>query len=233
MIELGRQLRVEGIEINSGNDIPIAIATILRAVLKANIDNEDLLASPPASGQKTFPGVKYFHASTVRMVEGRLELGTSSIPIPPAVKIPDLPLEEEKYIERAMEAYAEYTGSDVLSYERRNELPPLLRQHLIRQRANYWSAVGRERVLREIVADGGDEHFESLKDDLDDAVYNVWMNPDHQDGYRRMLSTLQQAAEHELNGSALARIEGLFSAKEKQGIAQILVNEERIMWILE
>lgn len=229
---LAKQLHKEGVAIKKPIDVPKAVFSLLYAVVEANAAGSDLLKDAASQKKVQIPGVKSYDLRTGRIVGNKIMIDSSQVEISPAPPVPEVPEPDEKYLDRALEAIADNLHCQVVPFERLEELPFPFPDFMVRQRTNYWSAVGRRRNLQEIRPDDGDQHFEQIKDDLNTQLMTTWMSRSFPDGYERMVNTLKQAGSYVVAGSVLTNIEGLFGSQEKQGLTHMLVNDNKVRWLL-
>lgn len=87
------------------------------------------------------------------------------------------------------------------------------------------------RSVRDLFADG-EKHFDILKDEIFDSIYETYVDLTLDDGYQRLKNILEIVTKANLNSTILLNIKGLVTIKEKKGICHILVNEGRIKsWV--
>jgi hypothetical protein len=136
---------------------------------------------------------------------------------PPAIVAPA----ESKYVTELLGAYAEYTGAQVpdpsaLSSQK-------LKDHFHRQREAFYQAESLRVFARDTVPVGT---FESLQQDIFDGVIDIH-DAAHPHGFARVCAVTKAARDVQITANALITCT---KPKDRDGICQQLVNEERLRW---
>ena len=136
---------------------------------------------------------------------------------PPAAVTPH----ESRYVTQLLGVYAEHTGVPVpdpsgISVQK-------LKDHFQRQREAFYEAESLRLFARDSVPPGT---FESLQDDIFDGVIDMH-DANHSDGYAKVCAVTKAAREVQITANALITCT---NPKDRDGICQQLVNEERLWW---
>jgi len=97
---------------------------------------------------------------------------------------------------------------------------------LERHRNEFYSAEYVRRQSREIF-DENEDPFDELQDELMDGIYYT-VNKDYNDGYERLTSSLEQAAQVSIESNPLIKETDVVSMKAKQGLCHTLVNDKKL-----
>lgn len=97
---------------------------------------------------------------------------------------------------------------------------------LERHRNEFYSAESVRRVARDIF-DENEDPFDELQDELMDGIYYT-VNKDYNNGYERLTSSLEQAAQVSIESNPLIKETDVVSMKAKQGLCHTLVNDKKL-----
>ena len=97
---------------------------------------------------------------------------------------------------------------------------------LERHRNEFYSAEYVRRQSREIF-DENEDPFDELQDELMDGIYYT-VNKEYNDGYERLTSSLEQAAQVSIESNPLIKETNTVSMKAKQGLCHTLVNDKKL-----
>ncbi|MCI5830958.1 MAG: hypothetical protein PUJ82_13045 [Spirochaetales bacterium] len=97
---------------------------------------------------------------------------------------------------------------------------------LERHRNEFYSAESVRRVARDIF-DENEDPFDELQDELMDGIYYT-VNKDYNNGYERLTSSLEQAAQVAIESNPLIKETDVVSMKAKQGLCHTLVNDKKL-----
>ncbi len=167
----------------------------------------------------------------IKIENGNLCIGNSKISIPKSDTPTDEINEEELkllYLPELINAYSDaenvtYNISDI------SKLKKKYKGHLLEQRINFYEADCLKRFSRDTLKSSNDE-FQKLLDETYDGVIST-CRKNHNNGYERALSVLEQSTKIELSGSQLYHIPEMINNKRRQGFCHMLVNEEKIKWV--
>ena len=138
---------------------------------------------------------------------------------PPQVPQPH----EMRYVRQLLDAYQQYAGTafrDPTALESNNSLS----EHFHGCRTDFFMADSLNRFYRDARFQGA---FDHIKNQIHQGIRNIVLAP-HQDGYRRVCATLNQAATLPL---AKSDYEYCVEAGDKQGICHHLANDDKLAWI--
>lgn len=134
------------------------------------------------------------------------------------------------YIVELLKIYSKLSGATINTIEELKVYPEY-KKHISEQSRCYYSAEAMSRSVRDLFTDGED-HFNLLKDEIFDSIYETYVDLSLDDGYQRLKNVLEVITKATLNSTILLNIKGLITVKEKKGICHILVNEGRIKsWV--
>lgn len=226
--DLQRQLISAGIRADDISSIPTVLGNWLLQILKANANDRDIKVDGPIT-QPELDLEMNLPLSEGRIAGGKLLLGRSSVawpkyPSPPVIPLASL---EQKYLEQILAAFAEHYNKPIHD---RIDLTTRDQQEYEEQRGFFYDAEGFRRNMRDVV-DGGEQEFNAMKDDLYNGVCDTCRS-NHDDGLMRMRDTLRCAAVFPLSASVLTRFPALIKAAEKKGICHMLVNDQKLEWVI-
>lgn len=211
-------------------DIPSTLCDLLAKIF------EDI-----SKGQyETFPPLRKidFHSldkdafKNTYIKDNCLHINGQVIQLPNNLKKTDIKINSNlPYVFELLKIYSEHSNTTINSINDLNAFP-LYQNHLNEQTKYYFSALSMKRSVRDLFTDGV-EHFNILKDEIYDCVYDSYFDLSVQSGFDRLKNVLDAAIKANLNSSILLNIKGLVTVKEKKGICHLLVNEGRIKSWLE
>ena len=210
-------------------DVPAALADLLEKIIE-DISKGILETNPPIK-KITIHNLDKDAFKNAYIKDGLLHINNKTIELPeyfsyeaPYLKC-DLP-----YIIELLKVYSSLEGKDIKSIDELQAYPKY-KNHLIEQNKCYYSAEAIKRTLRDLFADG-EEHFNLLKDEIYDSIYEAYVDLSLDDGYQRLKNVLEMVSKANLNSTILLNIKGLITIKERKGICHILVNDGRIKsWV--
>lgn len=152
------------------------------------------------------------------------------IPKPKDVPAPAEPtVEEMEYISQLLAAYAEAEGVNELSSSALGGYPAY-KNDLRQRRKEYYAAETIRRGTREVFGDKDPDHFELLKEETYDGIFDIH-SQNYQHGYERLIKVMTQVAAIQINKSPLSKLQWT-GPKEKKGVCHILVNDGTIKWVV-
>lgn len=145
--------------------------------------------------------------------------------IPQKIRAPsDIQEKENPYLSAIVAAISEkdnysYSLSELKGNKKYNE-------KIERHRSEFFSAEYVRRQSREIY-DENENPFDDLQDELKDGIiYTV--EKTYNNGYERLTSVLEQAAQVSLESNPLIKETNIVSMKAKQGLCHTLVNDNKL-----
>lgn len=158
----------------------------------------------------------------------KIFLNGVEVPLPDKLTPPtEIEQAEYVYIQELLKALA---NKDKVKQYTLDTLPPRYKQELARHRQYYFDAEAISRKMREIY-DNSDE-FEILKNDTFEGVIDV-ASMNYEDGYQKLLTVLSKAVSLTDGKSTMWKLPRWLGSSEKKGICHILVNENRLVWVVE
>jgi hypothetical protein len=153
------------------------------------------------------------------------------MPKPKNIPMPaDPTYEEMEYIAQLLAAYAEAEGVSELSSNTLGEYPSY-KNDLRQRRKEYYAAETIRRGTREVFGANDPDHFELLKDETYDGIFDVYSMDDYKHGYDKLLKVLAQVSAFQINKSPLSQLQWT-GPKEMKGVCHILVNDGTIKWVV-
>jgi len=133
--------------------------------------------------------------------------------------------DEETYVNQLLNVYSqkelkEINASNISDFE-------LYSDDLYHQRVYYYSADSVREQIQNIFTDSNE--FDILKEEVYEGVRETLLM-DHENNWKRLLSTLSQASQISVQRSKLSSMYNLIGNQDKKGICHMLVNEGRIKW---
>ncbi len=153
-----------------------------------------------------------------------------SVPKPEQVLVPDDPvLDEMNYVNALLEAYGDaekicFTKGMLSGYLKYDN-------HFKRSRKEYYSAESVRRGVRDIFEESNEETFESLKEETYNSIIDVQCK-DYSNGYVRLLEVMSHVTTVSLDNCFLSELKGWIGSNEKKGVCHVLVNDNRIKWVI-
>lgn len=145
----------------------------------------------------------------------------------PRVPAPENIVEtERRYVNALLDVYREKTGEPDLSLD---SLPshPNLKDHLKRQRDDYYDAEMLRRGTRDIYSDDGEEYFNIFLDEVLTGVIDTY-EADYPSGYARLGAVLTAASQTSTEKCVISRETLWVGNHEKKGACHILVNRQKL-----
>jgi hypothetical protein len=143
---------------------------------------------------------------------------------PPIEIAPVIPTRAElNYVAKLLEAYAEYTGTDVVSHE----AIPIndLQDHFSDSRIQFYSAESLRAFSRDTLPPG---EFEKLQEEFYGGIMDE-IRSDHPDGYRRVIAVVKLARQLQVSAHALI---AALTQLDRAGICHQLANDkENVRWV--
>lgn len=167
----------------------------------------------------------------VYIKDGYLHINGQVIELPYHFTLENLTIHcELPYVIELLKIYSKLSVTSIHTIEELKTFPDY-EKHLNEQSKCYYSAEAMRRSVRDLFADG-EKHFDILKDEIFDSIYETYVDLTLDDGYQRLKNVLEIVTKANLNSTILLNIKGLVTIKEKKGICHILVNEGRIKsWV--
>ena len=163
----------------------------------------------------------------VHIKDGYLHINGQVIELPHHFTLENLIINcDLPYVVELLKVYSKLSGVPIKSIENL-KIYPKYEKHLSEQSKCYYSAEAMRRSVRDLFTDG-EEHFNILKDEIFESIYETYVDLTLEDGYERLKNVLEIVTKANLNSTILLNIKGLVTIKERKGICHILVNERRI-----
>lgn len=160
-----------------------------------------------------------------------INIGNEHIKLPPGLKKPKeiQQKSESPYIKSLLEIYSENKNT-VSSLTNLDELPPKCKNHLEKQRAEFYSSESIARIARETFSDG-EEQFKRLEKEAYDGIEPAY-HSSCPNGKERLRIVQDKITSTTLSASKLANIVGLINNEAKKGLCHKLVNDNYIKsWV--
>ena len=166
----------------------------------------------------------------LRTTYGRLRFGGVSVIIPEDVIAPPKTIEIDEliYVTELLKAYAEVIGIEDIKVESLESYPKY-KQNFLRQRKDYYSAETIRRFVRDVFSDS--KQFEILKNETYDGIIEIFED-EHPNGFERLNAVMKKASDVSTDRSLLTSKLHCIGNSEKKGVCHILVNDNRIKWVL-
>lgn len=143
---------------------------------------------------------------------------------PPIQTAPILPTKAElSYVTKLIEAYADHTGTDVVSHE---AIPSKdLHDHFSESRNQFYSAESLRAFSRDTLPPG---EFEKLQKEFLGGIMDE-IRSEHSDGYLRVIAVVQLARQLQISAHALI---AALTQLDRAGICHQLANDnENVRWV--
>ncbi|MEC4273187.1 ABC-three component system protein [Adlercreutzia sp. R25] len=227
-------LTVNGFKVEM-KDLGYAYSHVLGQIFRGLVDGKDGvdieldLYGKPAIATLASERVYYDREKRTIVVDG------DAIKLPEVFSM-DAFLEEEadqphKFIEEILRAYADSDSSLGRNVEDVSSLPIKFQIDYEGHVEAFVSAEGIRRSVRDVYSDG-ENQFDILKDDAYNNVRLTYYDDSHENGYRRLRSVTNRAADAKLDKSTLTSFTNLIGSQEKWGIVHVLVEDGRIpSWV--
>ncbi|MFD7076090.1 ABC-three component system protein [Nocardioides sp. NPDC059952] len=147
-----------------------------------------------------------------------VELPNRPDPVVPAI---EPAVEEQRYISKLMDAYAERHGREFTPTNTATDAK--VGTHYLRQRVAFYSAESLRLFARDSVPEGT---FDALQQDVFDGVIDIH-DVDHSDGLERLFQVTQAARSLAITGNGLLPV---VRVSDRTGICHQLANEDRLCW---
>lgn len=160
-----------------------------------------------------------------------INIGNEHIKLPPGLKKPKeiQQKSESPYIKALLEIYSENKNT-VSSLTNLDELPPKCKNHLEKQRAEFYSSESIARIARETFSDG-EAQFKRLEKEAYDGIEPTY-HSSCPNGKERLRIVQDKITSTTLSASKLANIAGLINNEAKKGLCHKLVNDNYIKsWV--
>lgn len=207
--------------------IGFALSDLLSRILlgvSAGTDNP----KPPKKRRRQAGGkvtIKGTASKDISVVDGFLNVGSESVELPKGITVtPEIADHELTYTSQLCLAFTDQFGRTITCDNVLDDED--CGQYFIDQRQHYYNA-DAIRAMLEHFPDGTDE-FGLVKDETFTGIQSTWMLAAQQNGYGKLLATLQQAGQIALKKS---KVSELFGQSEVTGVCHILVNDDRIWWV--
>ena len=132
---------------------------------------------------------------------------------------------ERRYVSALLDVYREKTGNSDLTVDSLTSYPNL-KNHLKRQRDDYYYAEELRRGTRDIYSEDGEEYFNIFLDEVLTGVVDIY-EADHDSGYVRLCAVLTAAAQTSTEQCVISRETLWIGNHEKKGACHILVNIQK------
>ena len=153
-----------------------------------------------------------------------------TLPRPTPVDVPDTYADsEEIYIKALFDAYGDAESIDDFSETELQNFSDY-QEDLEDRRIDYYAAVSIQRGVLELNADKLSDQFDVLKSETLDGVKDT-AKKRYPDGYEKMLSVMEQAANLPVNNYLLSKSPYWISGKIKKGVCHHLVNDGKLIWV--
>lgn len=167
----------------------------------------------------------------VSVIDGKIVFKNTNLSSGEVISVPEEFSDQElRYINALFAAYSDESKTDISKENIDNSLMKYKR-NFSNQRKNFFSAETVNRFVRDGFLDGEDHFLELLDETYEGISETVWSEYDN--GYQRLNETLKHVSNISLNGAILAQIPQLINNKVRKGICHILVNKNRIEWVIE
>lgn len=194
--------------------------TIPLATVKTTIDAFDFARITVLSPLRVIAGhqqTKYYAFRFGGGLPGR----ALPIPKPPAA----IQADEHHYIKKLLDAYTEEKGTAFPDIATLQTGAPRLAKHLNHSREQFFSAESLRTFCRDNVPPGT---FESLQDEVEQGVQEVYEDQTHTSGYQRAVKTVQKARDIAMTSNPLM---GVVHTNDRAGICHQLANDDKITWV--
>ena len=144
----------------------------------------------------------------------------------PQIDIPtEIRGEEQPYITAIIDAISE-KEQQKMSLEAINT-NKRYKERLTRHRTEYFSADYVRRQSRELY-DENEDPFDDLQEELKDGIIYTVEKTNYENGYERLIATLEQAAQVQIDSNQLVKETDLVNIKAKQGLCHTLINDKKL-----
>lgn len=158
-------------------------------------------------------------------VNSKEETASKKIKTNTKIYVPEeIQAEEQPYISAIIDAISEKEKQS-LTIENLKDIKKY-EDKLTHHRTEYFSAEYVRRQSREIY-DENDDPFDELQDELKDGIYYT-INKEYENGYDRLNSSLEQAAQVQIESNPLVKETNLVNMKAKQGLCHTLINDKKL-----
>lgn len=165
----------------------------------------------------------------IAVSEGKIFLNGEEIPLPKKLVPPkELDNNEAIYIAELLKTYAEKQKVQAYSI---NDIPNKYKNEIDRHRQDFYNAEAVHRKVREIYS-SDENDFDLLKNETYDGIIDTH-SMSYSNGYERLLHVLEQAVKLQDGKSLLWKLPKWIGSSEKKGICHILVNENRLTWVVK
>ncbi len=210
-------------------DIPSTLADLLAKIIE-NISKGISQTYPPLR-KINIHNLDKDAFKNVYIKDGYLHINGQVIELPHDFTLAKLCIDcDLPYVVELLKVYSNLSGTTIKNIKELKVYPEY-EKHFSEQNRCYYSAEAMRRLVRDLFTDG-EEHFNILKDEIFDSIYETYVDLSLGDGYQRLKNVLEIVTKANLNSTILLNIKGLVTIKEKKGICHILVNEGRIKsWV--
>lgn len=219
------------IDINEENDedIPSTLADLLAKIIE-NISKGQKETKPPLR-KINIHNLERDAFKNVYITDRYLHINGQIIELPHHFSHENIEIDSRlPYIIELLKVYSKLCDTPIQTIVELKKYPSY-EKHFNEQRKYYFSAEAIKRSVRDLFTDG-EEHFNILKNEIFDAIYETYIDLTLDDGYQRLKNVLEMITKANLNGSLLLNIKGLINIKERKGICHMLVNDGRIKsWV--
>lgn len=171
---------------------------------------------------------KFHYQNGLLQINGKSFVLDQNLEVPEELQDKELP-----YIRALLRAYADAEQCPEIKPEQLSDFPKKYVMNFNEQRENYYHAESVQRGVRDSFHQKNDGYlFSKLKDDLYYGISDVFYE-DYENGFERLKSVLKQSLNISLNGSELTKIIGLIGNSHRKGICHLLVNDGRLIWVLQ
>jgi hypothetical protein len=135
--------------------------------------------------------------------------------------------QESRYVRKIFDAYGDHLRTPINTVaDIEASSVPRLKDHLLRQRTNFFSAESLRNFARDNVPEGT---FDSLQEEVFHGVIDV-CESSHTDGLARMREVVTQASKIALTANPLQTV---VHTQDRQGICHQLANDDKLHWVSE
>lgn len=211
--------------INKGN-VPQGLGKLFHEILKAAAGHQDVSLPPGLLAVKRLEsgGVPYYDPTT-----NKIRLGDDDRSLPTKPKVPQTVQDFELgYVIPLVNAYCE--NQDLAADEPGiSDIPPKWAAHFQDQRRAFYMAEWLKDASWNCITNG-QAQFEIFLETMYQGVNDTNLLP-YASGYERLLKTLAQSTNVQLDGVALADIVDLIDIWSRKGSCHELAAQDRLSWV--
>lgn len=162
--------------------------------------------------------------------DSQVKIGGRIINLPPALYVPELPVEKEnEYVTALLSVYTQKISKNIVSIDDLVGFPQYQAEIQI-HRENFYSAESVLHKVRKFFYDAESE-FNTLKNEIFDSI-RFELVKTHPDGYTKLNSTMDKIIVISLSKSYFTKSGNqLVGSGEKMGVVHMLVNDGKVRWL--